>query len=408
MTPPKAEAYRLARPEPLRWCGRRGKAELLAKEEDFDSERLNLDLAGTTIHLAVERALAEPLGGADTLLTLLQDQLNQLPDRALLAAAVSEGQAIAVRRLEASDRLIIALDSLAALHQAALDDPALGRALLAVALGRALRASIKDGPGKASVKRDAGAALLALAADPEARRRLDAAAVEAALAPILAADEPFLALLRASLAAHPLRREAPKVTAADNIFADPRRFDALGFGEKLRVIIAGQLAWYTTLSFGLLGLLRGLWQRWPGRYDEARAALTADIRQRGFFKKALRRRLRLALRQGRPLRALELFWASWNPNLTRVTLRPLFRMLGGNRRPFIATVLTFTFSALVVHLMAWTSAVLALCYVLAERSPTAAWIASPLNLRIQIGAIAAYVLVGVLIGGAKSLRARGA
>jgi hypothetical protein len=141
---------------------------------------------------------------------------------------------------------------------------------------------------------------------------------------------------------------------------------------------------------------------------EARTALTSGRGRQGIgFIRSLRKRGIPALKRGRVLLALELFWSSYNPHMTRVAIRPFFRFMGGNDRPFIATFTTFVFSGLVVHLMGLTATCLGLCWWLGQSSPSAGWaraIASDFALWVQSGIILTYVATGLLVGIAKSLR----
>ena len=54
--------------------------------------------------------------------------------------------------------------------------------------------------------------------------------------------------------------------------------------------------------------------------------------------------IRRALKKKHPLLAWELFWSSWNLPITTEISRPVYKLCGGNRHPFLATMLTFAYS----------------------------------------------------------------
>jgi hypothetical protein len=104
--------------------------------------------------------------------------------------------------------------------------------------------------------------------------------------------------------------------------------------------------------------------------------------------------------------ALELFWSSWNHSLTRVTSRPFYRLVGGNKRPFLATLATFVFSCAVVHLMLPSTLLIALCYQLREHSTLAASLSTPSLIGIQATIWLVYGSLGLVLGTIKALRSR--
>lgn len=95
--------------------------------------------------------------------------------------------------------------------------------------------------------------------------------------------------------------------------------------------------------------------------------------------------------------------------LVRVAVRPAYRLFGGNERPLLATVATFVYTALVVHLLGPTAAVLLALRLAAQSEPDfrlGAIAGSNLNFSILFGAVAAYALFGTLAGLSKVLRRR--
>lgn len=47
--------------------------------------------------------------------------------------------------------------------------------------------------------------------------------------------------------------------------------------------------------------------------------------------------------------AWEIFWSNWNPGVTMETTKPLYEMCGGNKRPFISTMVVFLYSGVFLH-----------------------------------------------------------
>lgn len=382
---------------------------LLSLPDEPDYERLNVILEELTLHVFLHKHLVADCGGSPRVLGALQNILNTVPDRLRLYQDLSEGGkkedlTLFVLGVEQGPYALKSSRKVAALHRSIGKMGALGRAMLAVLMIRALRNRLPGPHGANRLKRDVGVALLALGADSEAKATVSKDSVRRDLNTCLQADDAFTAMLAELLEKNPLRAQA-KIRPEENIFLDPIRFDALPFKEKIKVIVSGQLAWYTTLSFGLLWLFHGLWDRVFGYYSEGRLALTADLGQRGMFKKTLRRKVLPALFKGRFLRSVELFWAGWNPNLTRVTLRPFFRLLGGNRRPFLATFSTFVFSGFVVHLMGITTIALLVAWSLLGKVSGAEIVASPTNINIQLNIWIIYLVFGLIVGLSKALRA---
>ncbi|MDB4984001.1 MAG: hypothetical protein JWM20_180 [Patescibacteria group bacterium] len=55
------------------------------------------------------------------------------------------------------------------------------------------------------------------------------------------------------------------------------------------------------------------------------------------------------MKQKKILAAIEMFWSSWNPVVTEETTKPLYRLLGGNKRPVFATMITFLYTGIFLH-----------------------------------------------------------
>jgi hypothetical protein len=111
--------------------------------------------------------------------------------------------------------------------------------------------------------------------------------------------------------------------------------------------------------------------------------------------------------RGRVLTAFELFWSSWNSTLAVTCLRPVYRAAGGNRRPFLATMATFAYTALVVHPLWATLAFTGGAALLGLVWPavyTDTRIASRENLLLHGLVIGFWLSVGLLVGTAKLLR----
>ena len=109
----------------------------------------------------------------------------------------------------------------------------------------------------------------------------------------------------------------------------------------------------------------------------------------------------------RILSAAEFLWASWNPILAETCLRPVYRSAGGNRRPFLATMATFTYTALVIHPLWVTLTITGVAWLLGLFWP---WIhdetriASRENLILHAIVIGFWVGIGLIVATSKSLR----
>jgi len=408
-------AFALAEPSKLRWRGGSGDLKELASFAETEAftrpERmadtpptLTAILEGRSVIVTLDRVLASKAGGTTRLVGILQEIFRRLPDRAALARRLEDGGRIPVVALQGGPTALVTNGAVVGLNEVLLKRPSLARALICTAILRGLRQRAEVIADVQDVKRDVGSAVLALACDADAREKVDAAELQRLLGALFAPNEPFFQQLHAFLLARPIQ-EDPGSSRADNIFFDPKRFDALTLGGKLRVIAAGQLAWYSSLSLGLLGLFRPLFQLFPGHYDEARQALKGGPGARGInFFEALRRRVYPALRRARILLGVELFWSAYNPHMTRVVIRPFFRLMGGNQRPFAATLATFLFSFAVVHLMGLTSLIIAIAWFSArsaQEPSLAGAIASERTIRIQLSIFGVYLLFGLLAALAK-------
>lgn len=401
--PSQAEDYLCRDPSPRRWRGR----ELLklTLPEDFLGERLHIVLSGRAIHLSVDSQLAHACGGVDELLSVLQATCSAMPDRTRFAAALPEGEPeIAALALDSGPALVEVEKDVLALNGALGLRPSLLRGLTAMALFQSLRRKLQTELGSVTLGRDLGALLIALNADPEAREELSNGRLEVELERVLQGPSKLVPKLRELLLRIPLR--ARRLRPEDNIYLDPLRFDGLPLSARLKVIAAGQLAWLTSLSFGLLGLAAPLFEAMTGYYSQARLALRGELDERGLTKTALRKRIIPALKRGRWLMALELFWSSWNHSLTRVTSRPFYRLMGGNKAPFFATLATFIFSCAVVHLMLPSTLLIALCFQFREQSSLAASLSTPSLIGIQATIWMVYASLGLVLGTIKAIRSR--
>jgi hypothetical protein len=249
--PSQAEDYLCRDQSPRRWRGRELPA--LTLPEDFLGERLHIVLSGRVIHLSVDLQLARACGGVEELISVLQATCSAMPDRTRFAAALPEGEPeMTALALDSGPALIEVEDDLLALNSALGLRPSLLRGLTAMALFQSLRRKLQTELGSVTLGRDLGALLIALNADPEAREELSDGRLEAELERVLHGPSKLVLKLRELLLRIPIR--ARRLRPEDNIYLDPLRFDALPLGARIRVIAAGQLAWLTSLSFGLIGL----------------------------------------------------------------------------------------------------------------------------------------------------------
>lgn len=214
----------------------------------------------------------------------------------------------------------------------------------------------------------------------------------------------------------PILERLPFVEAEDpadspygRVFLNARVFDRLAAGERVRVVLGGVLAWYNALTLGFFRPFFGLFRSLTPYFEPARRMLAHSFQEGFLVKKGFMGRAVRSLVRGKPLQAVEMFWSGWNPVLVRVAVRPMFRLLGGNRRPLLATVGTFFYTAWVVHLL-WAVAVALLAFRLAHAARPdfrlGLTIGSDTNFIVLFSAVGAYVFFGFLSGLSKVLRAR--
>jgi hypothetical protein len=205
-----------------------------------------------------------------------------------------------------------------------------------------------------------------------------------------------------------VQREDPADSPYGIVFLNQNAFDRLAFREKLKVVLGGVLAWYTVLSIGVLAPFASLFRRLTPYFPAALQILRHSFKEgfllkRGFLGRAVR-----ALFRGNLPEAVEFFWSGWNPVLVRVAVRPVFRLLGGNRAPVLATAGTFFYTAWIVHLLWFAFAILLGFRVLGEAERGFALgrtVGSNANFAVLFGAVGAYTLFGLLSGLSKRLRA---
>jgi hypothetical protein len=234
--------------------------------------------------------------------------------------------------------------------------------------------------------------------------------VEGELRDLLGAKDPLLAEFGGY--ARKLLRSIARRTVTrldDRVFRDGALFDHLPRREKIRVVMAGTMAWYGMLTLGLLRLPRRLFARINPYYETAWWIFRAKPGGRGLFKSSLLRRARDRFASFRILAGMEYLWSSWNPTLAETCLRPVYRMAGGNRRPFLATIATYTYTAFVIHPMWFTLAITGAAFAL---GPVWPWldentrIASRENLILHAIVIGFWLGVGLIVATSKALRRR--
>ena len=236
----------------------------------------------------------------------------------------------------------------------------------------------------------------------------DPAEIRAELADLLDPADSFLDSFEEygeKLTANLTRRRT--VVLDDRVFRDGALFDHLSSREKFQVVMAGTLAWYGLLTLGLLRLPRRFFASRNPFYETAWWIFRAKPGGRKIFKGALLRRAMDRLKNFRVLSAFELIWSSWNPILAVTCLRPVYRLAGGNRRPFTATMATFTYTALVIHPLWLTLTITGAAFALGRIWPeicTETRIASPENLILHAIVIGFWLSVGLVVATSKVLR----
>jgi len=191
------------------------------------------------------------------------------------------------------------------------------------------------------------------------------------------------------------------------VFLYPSAFGRLDRAEKRRAILGGILAWYDFLMLGLLRLIPFI--RSHPYFMPAKMVLRGWLGERELFSGGAARRLKRALGRGRVVTASEAFWAGWNPRLTAIILKPVYRFLGGNKHPFLATFGTFSLTAIIVHPLWITLGITAVAAVLNLYYPAeiAAWrILHPMNFILHAIVIGGWVGWGFVVGLLKWRRLR--
>jgi hypothetical protein len=225
------------------------------------------------------------------------------------------------------------------------------------------------------------------------------------------ASDPLLARFQESAAklAGTMRKRS-LVVLDDRVFRDGALFDRLPGREKLRVVLAGTMAWYGLLSLGLLRLPRRYLSKRNPYYETAWWILRAKPGGRRLFKGALFARSMQRLRQFRILLAFELIWSAYSPTLATTCLRPVYRATGGNRRPFLATMATFAYTALIIHPLWVTLLITGLAFWAGRIWPWVAQhtrLANIENLILHGIVIGFWLSVGLLVATSKWLRRLG-
>lgn len=126
-----------------------------------------------------------------------------------------------------------------------------------------------------------------------------------------------------------------------------------------------------------------------------------DPRDAFLSPKAGRKALK-ALKRGKILTALELFWSKFNPGITTETTQPLYAFCGGNRKPVFSTLMVFLYSGIFLH---WLGIGLMwrLLYHLFKGEPM--WILTNLLASGWV-IISIYVSMGLCVATKKWLRQR--
>jgi hypothetical protein len=213
--------------------------------------------------------------------------------------------------------------------------------------------------------------------------------------------EMYAAKLKANLT-----RRSP-VVLDDRVFRDGALFDGLPGREKLQVVMAGTLAWYGLLTLGLLRLPRRFFAARNPYYETAWWIFRAKPGGRRIWKGAMFRRAMDRLKSFKVLSAFELIWSAWNPILAVTCLRPVYRLAGGNRRPFFATMITYAYTALVIHPLWITLLITGAAFALGKVWPaihTETRIASRENLILHAIVIGFWLSVGLIVATSKALR----
>lgn len=367
-------------------------------------------IAGARLHLALDRHLDRWRKGAGAAVFELLGRVlaNEKAAPGLAQSLGAGSPALPIVLLDRS-RSLVALSpdgDVLGVSRAVLTRSGLGptACLVAASIAHGLRAAVRIREGEPydpakETDRDVQNLLLLLVGvlgtewDPEK--------VHAELRTVLTPEDPILdpflryaKKLRGTLAA----RHSSHLD--DRVFRDGAVFDRLSGREKWKVILAGTLAWYGLLTLGLLRLPRRFIARRNPYYETAWWIFRAKPGGRRLFKESLLRRSGRALRGFRLLAAFEYLWASWNPVLAETCLRPVYRAAGGNRRPFLATIATYAWTALVIHPLWVTLSITGLAWAAGTFWP---WIhehtriASRENLILHAIVIGFWMGVGLLV-----------
>ena len=324
-----------------------------------------------------------------------------------------EDAPLPVVNLESSTHLVLVRGDVVGLNPAALRAPGLRprACLVATLLAHGLRVAARLRAGEAD--------------DPDRERTLDQKnlllllvgvlgtewepdEVADELTGILDAGDPLVPEFR-QLAAKlkgGLRRRA-STRLDDRVFRDGALFDRLPGREKLRVVVAGTLAWYGMLSLGLLRLPRRLWARINPYYETAWWIFRAKPGGRMLFKPGLGSRALESFKSFDILRGMEYLWSSWNPTLAETCLRPVYRLAGGNRKPFLATIATYAYTAVIIHPLWITLLITGTAWALSVVWPwirTDTKIASVENLILHAIVIGFWMGIGLIVATSKALR----
>ena len=161
------------------------------------------------------------------------------------------------------------------------------------------------------------------------------------------------------------------------------------------------------LTLGLLRLPRRFFARRNPYYETAWWIFRAKPGGRGLFKTGLLGRAFARFRSFRFLGGMEYLWSSWNPTLAETCLRPVYRMAGGNRRPFLATMATYAYTAIVIHPLWVTLLIMGAAWALDRVWPwigTNTRIATVENLILHAIVIGFWLSVGLVVATSKALK----
>ncbi len=375
------------------------------------------------IELAVDSDLAREIESSWTgsMDDFFASPLEASRDRDEIASRLDSGEAmggIAVVPLDSSLSIVHGRSDPPAIgiSRALLEigDPAVRSVLLRVAFARQIRefalarAGGSPGTGDGGLKKDVGVFLLLLA--DHAGEALYLGRIIRELSTVLRRESPFIGMLVPFLSKLPfVETFDPAESEYGRVFLDPSHFDRLGTGAKLSAVAGGVLAWYSVLSLKALRAFAPAFRAASPYYEPAYRMLRVSFRREFLLKRGFISRGARSLLRGDVLQAVEFFWSGWNPVLARLTTRPVYRMLGGNRRPVYASTMTFIFTSLVVHPLWLVLGVLSGLRIAVHFNPgfrAGEVIASPGNFIVVGGAIAAYAFFGFVSGLAKLMRKR--